>query len=534
MLSKSIPSWRENALFLVIAGTLLACIALCSNSLGQETGGESGGDGELTLGIYTDSNNDGTVEGSAWDVFKCKNDPPGRVLCLDKEGDGSGQDELAQIQLVVPDALDGTVKLEATAGGSLIKIWDKPDKTGTEIHLPATWSPSTAPCNLYVDGIATGCVSLKLSYYGGRRPSNPCCDEIALYVIDTISYSPGGNSVYTWEPAAWPLFGGFYPSTDDPSLQQLAKAGFEINTYRFQDPTANDDDTGTCTLANFKSLKNASVLLWSTHGNNNGITAAYFLTEPAAFAWQNGEIGMFRQRDLWGYSVLAQNSWMQTNWAPSLSANRAIVLGDSCYSAQGVVQAAGGRVGIGALGAGASIAPVFSTVLGRMCGTDRVIGYQAVPIGKAWSWPGTGSFVGVQLSGNGTDNTHLWTTLFPAVTATFPDQPLCPKKDGAGCALFNTYMLSTDGTTTYISPDNVVVPWAHDVSAVSACRWFGNGSGNYGVSFDFHRLAPTDFVTMRLWTRWSLDAGVPPDPAVGNRAMQNNAPGAPNYVQWDF
>jgi len=93
------------------------------------------------------------------------NDTPDK----DETTEVTGEDDLAPISMShFPSNLASSqIKLEATAGGSKIKVWTAATK-GTEVSLPATWSPISAPSTLYVEGFAASGtvrdVTLKLSY----------------------------------------------------------------------------------------------------------------------------------------------------------------------------------------------------------------------------------------------------------------------------------------------------------------------------------------------------------------------------------
>lgn len=71
-----------------------------------------------------------------------------------------------------PTLTTGTLKLEATAGGSRVKVWTSAEK-GTEITLPKTWNlaTETVPATLYLEGYeqstSANDVELKLSYANG-------------------------------------------------------------------------------------------------------------------------------------------------------------------------------------------------------------------------------------------------------------------------------------------------------------------------------------------------------------------------------
>ncbi len=82
-----------------------------------------------------------------------------------------GEDDLVMLSMTLDDALDtGTVKLEATSGGDLIKIWQDQEK-GVEVELPMEWdldADDEVPETLWAEGLKSSSalqdVVLTLSY----------------------------------------------------------------------------------------------------------------------------------------------------------------------------------------------------------------------------------------------------------------------------------------------------------------------------------------------------------------------------------
>jgi hypothetical protein len=85
-----------------------------------------------------------------------------------------------------PTLTTGTLKLEATAGGSRVKVWTSVTK-GTEITLPKTWdlATETVPTTLYLEGYdestSANDVELKLSYANGG--TSICDDKLKVTVV---------------------------------------------------------------------------------------------------------------------------------------------------------------------------------------------------------------------------------------------------------------------------------------------------------------------------------------------------------------
>ena len=79
----------------------------------------------------------------------------------------------------------GTLRLESTAGGDKIKVWENATK-GTEVTLPKTWdlASETPPQTLYVEGIAEngseGDATLELAY--DRKPGMCVKDKAKMAV----------------------------------------------------------------------------------------------------------------------------------------------------------------------------------------------------------------------------------------------------------------------------------------------------------------------------------------------------------------
>jgi len=85
-----------------------------------------------------------------------------------------------------PTLTTGTLKLEATDGGSRVKAWTSATK-GTEVTLPKTWdlATDTVPTTLYLEGYdesaSANDVELKLSYANGG--SSICDDKFKITVV---------------------------------------------------------------------------------------------------------------------------------------------------------------------------------------------------------------------------------------------------------------------------------------------------------------------------------------------------------------
>lgn len=98
-----------------------------------------------------------------------------------------GENDLVPIYLKFEPTLNtGMLKLEATVGGSRVKVWTRATK-GADITLPKTWdlATETVPATLYLEGydesMLANDVELRLSYTGGN--SSICEDKFKITVV---------------------------------------------------------------------------------------------------------------------------------------------------------------------------------------------------------------------------------------------------------------------------------------------------------------------------------------------------------------
>lgn len=139
-------------------------------------------------GAITDADDD-PLELSAGGVVTANLDDDNGNSVLDRDDSSvSGENDLAPIQLGFQSQTppsSGTLKLEATSGGSRIKLWQGSTK-GTPVALPKTWNvgTDTIPTTLYLEGVSGSAaardVKLKLTYENAGNKSE---DEIALTVV---------------------------------------------------------------------------------------------------------------------------------------------------------------------------------------------------------------------------------------------------------------------------------------------------------------------------------------------------------------
>jgi hypothetical protein len=423
---------------------------------------------KYVVDLDTDTNNNGTIDDYEDEYEEY---PSGRVVCLDREGDGEGLDDLGLIVLTPPDTDEGTVKLEAIEGGSLIKVWRDENKND-EVVLPATWSPAETPGQLYVDGIALGQVVLKLSHTPPAGDGME--DSVALYVTDTISWSPLSTPTDSfatfWEPC-WGLSGG----GNTAILAAVEDHGWNVLLY-FKDTA---DDQTQCTLEHLRWMREGGIVAALSHGNGD-LAVAYRDIEPDADAWWNK--GPNEEPDMYTlesmgfpghWAVMARAPWFENNWKPHLDERKAIVVIMGCYTALRVAPSCGGRVAFGYRAQSYTDDYVLNSMLlfGRLNGSADNFAKRTV--GKAYG-NGEDYVGGFEMVGEG--DARKWTTINPAPNAVFPAGGVTHR--GAGCIIFDTYMESTEPYTP-----NEAVRIVR--GTVSDRWWFGNGSGQYLVSFTF-------------------------------------------------
>ncbi len=437
----------------------------------------------VKIDLDVDSNNDGTIDSDDTGEELYEPYASGVVVCKDRAGDGAGLDHLVEMKLgLSPGLTVGTVT--ASVSGSCLQAWPNSSKTGTPITYGSgkTWDLATesVPSSLWIDGLSIGQDWLELSYKD-TNGNVVATDRVAVQVVDTISWSPEGTFAYAWEPCKWPYGtpGRLTSEGVEAVLDNIMSQGWNVTTCRFSDTTAYDDTFGTCTLPNFKSCKAGGVLVVFTHGSATHFSAAYASSPTPTGSWANLEPGMsWVSSGYWGRRAKIEKSWLSANWKPTRDSIKGITCILSCGAATAIdspdslAENAGGRVIFGY--AGCSYASVsaadFTELFGRMNGS--LAGGLKRTAGKAFDG-GTGYHAGLRMFGG---DAGYWTTLNPAPNHVFPNSSVANRK-GAGCIVFDTYMAQ-------IAPDIAVTVGS---GSVSSRRWFSNGSGVYGISFDFDK-----------------------------------------------
>jgi len=434
---------------------------------------------KAAIDLDVDSNNDGYVDYGNDGEDEYETYAPGVVVCKDRKGDGEDLDHLVELKpRSQPFNLRGGIlTIKATSHGDRVKIWTDTNKT-EEIDLPAEFdlAETERPTSLWIDGVATGDVALALSYHRGSTTNTLLRDEVALHVTDTVSWSPAGNLVYTWEPCTWPDTVDGWVATTAVQAVDLALRDQGWDVTRFIDDQAHDNATGTCSFVNFRNLRNAGVLVTHSHGNVGYVAGVYVQDRAAALNWTGGEPGTLRMNSrYWGATVaIAQSLWLTNNWKSIRNERESVTVLLACHSAQGGTNAsalayAGGRARFGHTGGhtDAQQEADMERLFKRMNGSlDSALKRTA---GEAYGAGGYNS--DFKLHGND------WTTLNPAVRSAFPDG-VAGNRKGSGCILFDTYM--DDSVPAHSAVTNVS-------GSISGLRWIDNGSGRIGITFEFDK-----------------------------------------------
>ncbi|HUS45418.1 MAG TPA: hypothetical protein VM219_05245, partial [Phycisphaerae bacterium] len=319
-------------------------------------------------------------------------------------------------------------------------------------------------------------------------------DSVALYVTETISWSPTGyqgSYVSAWEPC-WDL----YSLGSDDICDEMDDHGWEVTILYFKDESGDGGDH-RCTLENLKRMKEGGIVAAHSHGNVGIFAVAYRDTPDLADAWwhkgdpdEEPHMATYPAREFPGHwRVEAEAEWFEDNWYVRLTESQAIVVVMACHSSDGgaasVAASCGGRVGFGYPACCDSDDHHFNCtfLFTRLNGSAD--GATKRTVGKAY---GNGSEYEAYFEMVGAGDARKWTTINPAPNAAFPAVAVGGRK-GAGCIIFDTYMDESQ-------LPNLAVQKTAGGPVVSDRRWFANGSGRYLVSFDFESHAAGS-VTMK-------------------------------------
>ncbi len=170
----------------------------------------------LKVDLDIDVDDDGDVD----ETDESKEESPGAIVFENWDNDDgdaahtpdkdktsvTGENDLVPLYpKLEPTLTTGTLKLEATAGGSRVKVWTSATK-GTEVTLPKTWdlTTETVPTTLYLEGYdesaSANDIELKLSYANGG--SSICDNKLKITVVrqnlGVASYRALASAIIIW------------------------------------------------------------------------------------------------------------------------------------------------------------------------------------------------------------------------------------------------------------------------------------------------------------------------------------------------
>ena len=235
-----------------------------------------------SVDIDVDSNNDGAIDTDNNDEDGYEDYAPGLLLTVTNGlAEGAGMRYPVRLSGDVVN-FAGSVRLAQSAGCGRVRVWTNTAPGAAALTLPVEWDVSqgeTPPAHVWVDGVATGAVSL--AYSAIRNGQTLASDSVRLTVIPPASYAPGGgNFAAIWAPL----------KTDNNAntnnnvkwydgqviADELAGQGWpEVVWYK--DETGDTDlNLGTCTFENYLNMRNAGVVcVTASHGEPGYHHAVY-------------------------------------------------------------------------------------------------------------------------------------------------------------------------------------------------------------------------------------------------------------------
>lgn len=171
------------------------------------------------------------------------------------------------------------------------------------------------------------------------------------------SYSPQNTEIMAWCPNPWEFTK--FNSDELPNIvDYVENQGYNYNPSNvFTDETTCDNYFGTCTYDNLLSMRNAGLLYFASHGDQNeGIDLIYALESDAIDDWcsQNSNIQAVALSpvDEWEGDIMwgarADAAWVTQNWSSDLQQNKTLSVLSCCYSnANGWVDACTGGICFG-------------------------------------------------------------------------------------------------------------------------------------------------------------------------------------------
>ena len=482
--------------------------------------------------LYTDTDNDGTIDEAVGGEREFAEYAPGRLLVM--RGTNVATDVAmypsprAETRFSLkPDAFkqSGTLTLSAVEGNDKVEVWDA-QTGGTKLTLPVTYDPpSDAPQTLWVSGVSTGTAVLAVSY---DFPNSQTSSNLTAFTaIPPISVAPAVSNAYVWSSSPIEL------GDDDgmPFHLELARQGFNVIWRRDPDGFATDD-FGTCTLANYKMMANAGAITIISHGVPGEHLAVYTPhTSAGALActnWCAGELGngMTVKDGSAYYYVSVDTTWLEANWKPTLDNNRAITLWSICYSADtsagtSVKEAAGGRwrIGYDVPTCEDEARDVNEAFLRRMNGTlsNGVLR----TAGKAYADPGVDyRRINIPLYGVGSVRMDgdPWTTLCPSPLVSSPVYPvsaITENRKGWGCVLLDTALDNTPPATDAVIKES-------GGATIFDTHWLKDSDGRfYGVGFTFDKTLDNSTTAMKAVSDKIKNQGPEGRAMDGNRVQPN-------------
>lgn len=173
-----------------------------------------------------------------------------------------------------------------------------------------------------------------------------------------VAYSPDGIYLYVYYGNAWQRP---YDTEISSISNHIMNQDYEITTCIWMDLTDDDNDPGSCTLANWKDCRWADMLSIHCHGNIGYFCAVYLKDSAAVSSWRGTENYMETVQSgsvIWGdppyhpYYARVLKQWPWENWNSLLTQSQAIVFVNSCdgnakVDGTSFLTCCGGGVGFG-------------------------------------------------------------------------------------------------------------------------------------------------------------------------------------------
>ncbi len=499
--------------------------------------------------IDVDSNNDGAIDTDNNDEDGYEDYAPGLLLTVTNGlAEGAGMRYPVRLSGDVVN-FAGSVRLAQSAGCGRVRVWTNTAPGAAALTLPVEWDVSqgeTPPAHVWVDGVATGAVSL--AYSAIRNGQTLTSDSVRLTVIPPASYAPGGGNF----AAIWAPLCTMNNTNAENNLgfvdgvyfeDEIKHQGF-TNVVWYKDETGDADlNLGYCTYENYLGMRNAgAVCVTASHGDfgtHLAVYAPYTIAGRALIEnWCTNHPGMIceSREPINGdpstpgyYYAEVSNAWLTANWKASLDARRTVAVWGICRSATGsaefpsVKEAAGGRwrIGYAAATTGFEASWVNQTFFEYMNGSagDGLRRTAGTAFGDGSEYPPN-----VRMSGN------PWTTLAPSHIAAngwmpvtlFPSSgsSAIPGK-GWGCVIFDTYLSGSAPAASALQ--QLSGP------PITNVRWVQLGTGKRAIGFNYDKSGGED-IWLRLVPDNIRNAGV----GGGRPLVKRDAAWSAGWTEWSF